>query len=81
MHLNDEELSIAELSQTSVLANMFWGILLCSRLPRAGGDDFVEKSPADPWLALPLFRLNNIRGLTLFAGKLKSVFQAWLIPE
>ncbi|KZP30248.1 hypothetical protein FIBSPDRAFT_1038268 [Athelia psychrophila] len=42
-------LNIAELAQTSVLSNMFWDMLICSRLPRAGADASPKKSPTNPW--------------------------------
>ncbi|KZP26053.1 hypothetical protein FIBSPDRAFT_363970 [Athelia psychrophila] len=42
-------LNIAELAQTSVLSNMFWGMLMSARFSRTGGDASLEKSPADTW--------------------------------
>ncbi|KZP02390.1 hypothetical protein FIBSPDRAFT_970056 [Athelia psychrophila] len=42
-------LNIAELAQTLVLSNMFWDALIHNKLPRAGGDASLDKSPTDPW--------------------------------
>ncbi|KZP28731.1 hypothetical protein FIBSPDRAFT_1039465, partial [Athelia psychrophila] len=42
-------LNIAELAQTVVLSNMFWVLLIRSKLPTAGDAAFLENSSSDPW--------------------------------
>ncbi|KZP12940.1 hypothetical protein FIBSPDRAFT_961001 [Athelia psychrophila] len=42
-------LNIAELAQTLALSNMFWDVLICNKLPKAGGGASLDKSLMDPW--------------------------------
>ncbi|KZP09365.1 hypothetical protein FIBSPDRAFT_1051890 [Athelia psychrophila] len=53
-------LNIAELAQTLVLSNMFWDALIRNKLPRAGGDASLDKSPTDPWQMKFFFAITTV---------------------
>ncbi|KZP24040.1 hypothetical protein FIBSPDRAFT_442705 [Athelia psychrophila] len=57
-------LNIAELAQTLILSNMFWDVLICNKLPKAGGDVSLDKSLTDPWQMKFFFAITAV--ITLF---------------